>query len=137
MNLSVANWPPLPPSIHQQEICIRPKIIKEIFFTSIFSALSIYLGTITTNLVSWSNGDSLCGQEWMLCTPHFCYRIVVFNKPGVFIIVSVPICIYKNVTKYLKIICMGDFFIFTNFLMGRWWLLCTALCSSKLRFGYQ
>ena len=70
-------------------------------------------------------------------TPHFCYRIVVFNKPGVFIIVSVPICIYKNVTKYLKIICMGDFFIFTHFLMGRWWLLCTALCSSKLRFGYR
>ena len=70
-------------------------------------------------------------------TPDFCYRIVVFKRTGVFIIVSVPICIYKNVTKYLKIICRADFFIFTHFLMGRWWLLCTTLCSSKLRFGYQ
>ena len=70
-------------------------------------------------------------------TPDFCYRIVVFKRTGVFIIVSVPICMYKNVTKYLKIICRADFFIFTHFLMGRWWLLCTTLCSSKLRFGYQ
>ena len=70
-------------------------------------------------------------------TPDFWYRIVVFNKTGVFIIVSVPICIYKNITKYLKIICMADFFIFAHFLMSRWWLFCTTLCSSKLRFGYE
>ena len=72
-----------------------------------------------------------------LSLSDFCYHIVVFNNTGVFIIITVPICMYKNVTKYLKIICTGDFFIFAHFLMGRWWLLCTTLCSSKLRFGYQ
>ena len=72
-----------------------------------------------------------------LSLSDFCYHIVVFNNTGVFIIITVPICMYQNVTKYLKIICTGDFFIFAHFLMGRWWLLCTTLCLSKLRFGYQ
>ena len=31
MNLSVANWPPLPPSLHQRGIHMRPKTYKGIF----------------------------------------------------------------------------------------------------------